>query len=1172
MKTRRILKSCLVLGALCSVADIAQAAPLGTAITYHGQLNENGGPANGTFDLQFFVSTAAIGGNQVGTIVTNENVSISNGLFLATLDFGTNVFTGDARWLDIAVRPGTNTGAFITLSPRQPLTPTAYAHYAPASGTAGGVPWTGVTGVPAGLADGVDNDTAYLAGAGLSLNGVTFNVNFNGSGAANTAARSDHTHDAAALVSGTLADARLSANVALLNTNATFAGNVASFQDLISSRLRVGSSQTLRGNLATIAGGFFHTNESELSTIGGGFFNYIQTNSSSSFIGGGARNTIHTNAATGFIGGGSMNEIVASSLYAGIGAGRENTVDGSYGFIGGGYNNLAHGDRTTVAGGEANQATNVSSTVGGGNNNTAWGPASTIAGGQQNQALGSFAAIAGGFANAANGYASFIGSGYQNVTTNTYTTIGGGIQNLASANFATVGGGLSNSATGAGSIIAGGEHNVAGPLSAVGGGVYNIASGISATIPGGWSNAAVGQYSFAAGNRAKAMHSGAFVWADNTDADLTSTVTNQFLVRATGGARFETGGDGMSIDGERVVAGQAATAQIADNAVTTPKIQDGAVTSAKLFPFIDLGDNDTPGRLRLFHTSLGNPSIVLEGTNSTISVNGPDGVAQVELQPGITGGRLNLQDALGHETTLTLAGGLNSGGTFSLYSGTGGLRADMLGSIAGGRLNFYDALSTLNARLQGTASGGLLQLYNSAGAARLEASGEFGHIYTLGNLNLVNAFGGTVMAEILRSGPGGQMRVRDNNGLVAGAFGASVGGGGYSYLYNAEGNVTVLLDADNAGAGRVEISDTNGNPRVELNGRHSGDVATLSLYSGTGRTNAQITSGGFGGLITLFQSDGSRGVTVDGEGGIVDGGLITVYQGDGQTGVLLDGDSGGIGRIAVNSTNGAGLVVLRGQDGPGGEITVLPSSGSGEVRLHGNDGLVLFDSSGAERTRINRNGEIYLREEDNANGAGVFLDGGAADSGGRVEVRDGANVTKIYLIGDAGGVVDTGRIGINRSPSVNELEVNGNASKSSAGSWLANSDRRIKTDVRTITNALEILARVRPVAFRYTEDYRKAHPTLTDAEYFNVIAQEFAKVFPDAVTPSGDTLPNGEKILQVDTYPATIHAIAAINELHRLANEKSARITALEQANRSLESRLERLEQFLETSQTAANR
>jgi len=44
-----------------------------------------------------------------------------------TLDFGSGVFTGNARWLEIAVRTNGASG-FVTLTPRQPLTPTPLCH------------------------------------------------------------------------------------------------------------------------------------------------------------------------------------------------------------------------------------------------------------------------------------------------------------------------------------------------------------------------------------------------------------------------------------------------------------------------------------------------------------------------------------------------------------------------------------------------------------------------------------------------------------------------------------------------------------------------------------------------------------------------------------------------------------------------------------------------------------------------------------------------------------------------------------------------------------------------------------------------------------------------------------------------------------------------------------
>jgi hypothetical protein len=152
--------------------------------------------------------------------------------------------------------------------------------------------------------------------------------------------------------------------------------------------------------------------------------------------------------------------------------------------------------------------------------------------------------------------------------------------------------------------------------------------------------------------------------------------------------------------------------------------------------------------------------------------------------------------------------------------------------------------------------------------------------------------------------------------------------------------------------------------------------------------------------------------------------------------------------------------------------------------------------------------------------------------------------------------VFSGKVGIGRTPATNALEVNGNASKSSAGSWLSNSDRRIKADIGSITGALEKLDQVRLVDFRYTDEYLAVHPEIEDRRYPNVIAQEFQEVFPDDVKGSGETLSDGSEILQVDTYPLTIYSAAAIQELHRENQQQRGKIAELEERLRRIEESL----------------
>jgi hypothetical protein len=134
---------------LAGGATLAGGAPTGTAFTYQGRMLENGTPPTGAYDLEFTMYDVPVGGVPVLPPVTVEDVAVSGGLFTVSLDFGAAAFTGEARFMDIGVRPGASTGPFTLLSGRQELRPTPNALAAP---------WAGVHGKPAGFADDVDDD------------------------------------------------------------------------------------------------------------------------------------------------------------------------------------------------------------------------------------------------------------------------------------------------------------------------------------------------------------------------------------------------------------------------------------------------------------------------------------------------------------------------------------------------------------------------------------------------------------------------------------------------------------------------------------------------------------------------------------------------------------------------------------------------------------------------------------------------------------------------------------------------------------------------------------------------------------------------------------------------------------------------------------------------------
>ena len=218
-------------------------------------------------------------------------------------------------------------------------------------------------------------------------------------------------------------------------------------------------------------------------------------------------------------------------IYCTVSGGTGNKASYDFCVVGGGYHNVASGNRSTVCGGENNSATGYASMVGAGRYNLAHGEYSVIAGGggdneaDTNSAGGNGSVISGGARNIANGVFSVVGGGISNTAGYHYSTVGGGWDNTANGNYSTTGGGY--------------ENGAGGTYSTVGGGYQNEANGEYAAVPGGYFNSAA-DYSFAAGMRAKAVHDGAFVWADHTNTDFSSTASDQFLIRANGGVGIGT--------------------------------------------------------------------------------------------------------------------------------------------------------------------------------------------------------------------------------------------------------------------------------------------------------------------------------------------------------------------------------------------------------------------------------------------------------------------------------------------------------------------------------------------------------------------------------------------------------------------------------------------------------
>jgi trimeric autotransporter adhesin len=531
----------LVVPVLCLSSIPLWSAPLGTAFTYQGRLTDGGASANGTYDLRFILFDVEAFGFPVGPVITNDNVNVSNGVFAVTLDFGA-AFNGAARWLEIGVRPGSSTGTFTALDPRQSLTPAPHALYAAVAGNAvltnNAISSGHIADATVATIDLADDavTSAKIAGGTIApgdINLPLFSTTFwkvDGNAGTTAGAHFVGTTDSQPLE---------------LKVNGVRAFRLMPTGDSIDADLLDDGAPAVIGGAPVnfVAPGAVG------ATIGGGGATNIEgmtlSNSVAALFGtisGGLANSIHSGAYYGSVGGGLFNRVDSNSFAATIAGGNYNTNQGWGAFIGGGNGNRILNGETSpleavIAGGSGNTIVDSSyATITGGilNRIHANAYAATISGGSENTNESNSATIAGGFDNAihTNSGVAVISGGNRNMiqTNAAGAVIAGGSDNTAvtNARYAAISGGLINTARAAFSFIGGGRDNSTGPGTSF------------AVVPGGSNNVAAGNFSFAAGRRARANHDGTFVWADAEDANFASTGTNQFCLRASGGVQIHT--------------------------------------------------------------------------------------------------------------------------------------------------------------------------------------------------------------------------------------------------------------------------------------------------------------------------------------------------------------------------------------------------------------------------------------------------------------------------------------------------------------------------------------------------------------------------------------------------------------------------------------------------------
>ncbi|HTY86704.1 MAG TPA: tail fiber domain-containing protein [Candidatus Acidoferrum sp.] len=467
---------------------------------------------------------------------------------------------------------------------------------------------------------------------------------------------------------------------------------------------------TIGGGGATNYAGVPRTNSvsADFGVIGGGIGNSIQPNALASFLGSGYYNSIQTNCSESVLVGGFGNIIWPFSDLSVLVGGQNNSILSGNTFLGGGFGNSI----------ETNSAFSV--LVGGSGNSILPNAGySFLGGGSGNSILNATDAILGG------------GSGNNIQSNATYAVLGGGGNNSIQANAI-------------GSFL--------------GGGYNNLVTNSYATVPGGAGNMAGGMFSFAVGQRAKAVHQGAFVWADSQAADFASSASDQFNVRAQGGVRLVTSGAGILVDGQPVLTGGPGNVNLGTNSSMAGglanTIQNGADRST-----ISGGNGNQIGASA--GATIGGGVANVVGTNATcatIAGGNFNTIANNATLATIGGGFFNTNGG----TESTVAGGwgntIQSGADRSTISGGNGNVIDpAIGATIGGGV--ASVIGT-NASCATIAGGNFNTVLNGAGQAAIggglfNTNGGFAATVPGGYLNLASgnySFAAGNSAQALHNG------------------------------------------------------------------------------------------------------------------------------------------------------------------------------------------------------------------------------------------------------------------------------------------------------------------------------------------------------------------------------------------------------------------------------------
>ena len=229
---------------------------------------------------------------------------------------------------------------------------------------------------------------------------------------------------------------------------------------------------------------------------------------------------------------------------------------------------------------------------------------------------------------------------------------------------------------------------------------------------------------------------------------------------------------------------------------------------------------------------------------------------------------------------------------------------------------------------------------------------------------------------------------------------------------------------------------------------------------------------------------------------------------------------------SANASNNVGIGTFSMQNQTSGKKNTAIGINTIRENLTGSNNVALGINAGQQKST--RNNNVLLGAESSKN----------RNTNNNLSIEP--SNAKFRLIW---GEFDNDRVGINSGDVLtNTLSVRGDASKTTTGNWLSNSDKRLKKDIKTINTkeAFNKITQLRGVTY-YWNDTKTGIIRPTNTQY-GFIAQEIMEVFPTKVSIDNlsyyQTAYGNYDALYVQAFKAIDEKINTLENENKLLEQK----------------------------------